>query len=293
MADGRAHIPRCKRIARYFLFPLRFILSNRNIRKVIAWQQFYGLMTSVYARLLHRHPEITILTFIYKPKRGIVGKAFRQLVKFAVSNPDVKRIIVFSPDEVEYYTTLFPKCTGKFIHLPLGLSEKRPLTLPTAPESQSLFSAGRSNRNYQILKEACEATATRLRIACPEESSEGFQYTEILTTCFDEKAEKEIDLAFAVAIPLHDNNISSGQLMALQAMRAAKPLIVSDHTSLRPYVIDKETALVCRSRTDWENALRTLRDNSSLRIQMGQKGHKLFLNHFTLSKLGNSIGNMV
>lgn len=294
-ADGRADVSRLVRLARYFLFPLKFLLSTSKIDHVVAWQQFYGILTSAYSRILHRSFPITIMTFIHKPKKGLLGKFFNKLVRFGIENPNVRHIIVFSPDEVDSYSRLFPAAADKFLFLPLGIHEKELYANKSDIEGKKpyLFSAGRSNRNYDILKHAAEETHTHLRIACPEEKATGFRFTKILTDCFDKDMNRQLHGAFAIAVPLHDRPISSGQLAVLQAMRAGKPVIVSRHASLMPYIIEGKTAIVCSDRNQWKKAIITLRDNPHLARRIGMAGQEHFLSNFTLRRLGRELGMLI
>lgn len=291
-ADGRASVGRLMRMARYFLFPLWFVVYSRKIEGVVAWQQFYGIMASVYARLLRRRFPITVMTFIYKPKRGVAGRVFHALVRFGICNPSVENVIVFSPEEVEVYSRLFPEAAAKFRFMPLGIPE--PVCVGKSGQvcdaEPYLFSAGRSNRDYAVLKRAAEETRTRLRIACPEEKSDGFRFTEVLSRCFGEDMERELSGAFAVAVPLRDKTISSGQLVVLQAMWAGKPVIVSDNVSLRPYIAEGETALVARTPDEWKHAIRRLSGNPDLARSLGEAGRKRAREEFTVHALGQRVG---
>lgn len=291
-ADGRASVGRVKRLLRYFLFPLGFVLFTRKIERVVAWQQFYGIMASVYARIFRRRFPITVMTFIHKPKRGLAGRMFDALVRFGIGNPCVESIIVFSPEEVDAYSRLFKASASKFRFVPLGIPEKAGGFKEDGSEVSSsyVFSAGRSNRDYGVLKRAAEDARVPLRIACPEETADGFSYTEILADCFDDDMERQLSGAFAVAVPLRDKTISSGQLVVLQAMRAGKPVVVSDNVSLRPYIREGETALVARRQEDWAGFIRMLRDDSGLARKLGEAGRKRMREEFTIRALGERVG---
>ena len=279
-ADGRASVGRVKRLLRYFLFPLGFVLFTRKVERVVAWQQFYGIMASVYARIFRRRFPITVMTFIHKPKRGLAGRMFDALVRFGIGNPCVESIIVFSPEEVDAYSRLF-KASEKAGGFKEDGSEV---------SSSYVFSAGRSNRDYGVLKRAAEDARVPLRIACPEETADGFSFTEILADCFDDDMERQLSGAFAVAVPLRDKTISSGQLVVLQAMRAGKPVVVSDNVSLRPYIREGETALVARRQEDWAGFIRMLRDDSGLARKLGEAGRKRMREEFTIRALGERVG---
>lgn len=49
---------------------MKIAKDHKNYNKVLAWQQFYGLILAFYFRMFHVQdvPEIVVLTFIYRPK---------------------------------------------------------------------------------------------------------------------------------------------------------------------------------------------------------------------------------
>lgn len=296
-ADGRASVARFTRIRRYFLFPLLFLLRRRDARRILAWQQFYGILAALYSPLLTRRKhEIYISTFIYRPRSGMLGKIYRGIINAALGRREVKKIFVYSESEARRYADLFPKAASKFRFVPLGIPQDIEFDEKIEPESGAkpfIFSAGRSNRDYAILKEAAEKGKVPVVIACPEEKSEGYEMTEVLTDCFEMETERRIRQSIAVAIPLRDKHFSSGQLVALQAMRAGKPLIVSDNEALAEYIIEGETALVCRQKEDWERNLKQLYNDPELCRRLGENGFRLLRERFSLSALGKSIGEAI
>lgn len=71
---NRLHGNRAKEMLRYlkyFIFSFKIFLSRNRYQKIIAWQQFYGLLIAFYCRLfkVKKYPDIYIMTFIYKPKK--------------------------------------------------------------------------------------------------------------------------------------------------------------------------------------------------------------------------------
>lgn len=293
-ADGRASVPKPVRLFRYILFPLLTLLKKRGISRLLAWQQFYGIFSAIYASLLRKKEiKIDIMTFIYKPRRGVSGRIFRKLIGKALSSPVVQNVFVYSSHEAGLYASIFPEAASKFRPVTLGIDPRRDDTPLASGERTSpyLFSAGRSNRNYEPLKRAAEAAGIQLRIACPEESDSGFAHVKVLHDCFDADLERELNGCFAVAIPLKDKDISSGQLVALQALRAAKPLIVSYNHALMPYIREGENAFVCRDDSEWECKIMQLAANPELCRRMGKEGNRMLRSQFSLRALGANIGS--
>lgn len=297
-ADGRASVSKPLRLVRYFLFPLRFLLTTPGVEEIVAWQQFYGILAAAYLRLARRKIPVHILTFIYKPKGGLAGKLMYRLVDYALSGRNVGRVVVYSPDEVDTYSRLFPEAASKFAYLPLGIpsrpedEEEEDAGVPAAA-SPYVFAAGRSNRDYAPLKEAAERVGVDLRIACPEESAEGFSRTTVLADCFGARMERELRGAAIVAVPLASAAVSSGQLALLQGMRAGRPVVATDHPSLRPYVKPGETALLVSGADGWEAALRRLLADPAEARRLGAAGRRHLLDRFTLLQLGRSVGTLI
>lgn len=85
------------RYAKYFLTPMKIAKNRNNYGKVLAWQQFYGLILAFYFRLMHvkESPEIVVLTFIYKPKKSLIGKIYDKFMRYIVTSGYIKYFVVF------------------------------------------------------------------------------------------------------------------------------------------------------------------------------------------------------
>ena len=66
------------RYIKYFIFPIQLFLNRKKVKMVIAWQQFYGLIYAFYCRIfkVKKTNYLYINVFIYKEKKGIVGKIY-------------------------------------------------------------------------------------------------------------------------------------------------------------------------------------------------------------------------
>ena len=115
-----------KRIGKYFLYALKVFLKRSEYDKIISWQQFYGIIFAFYSRLFHvkKKNDLTIMTFIYKPKQGLKGKIYASFMRYVLRSGYIDRIIVFSNSEVAYYKKLFKIEKELFVFLPLGIEKK-------------------------------------------------------------------------------------------------------------------------------------------------------------------------
>ena len=102
--EGRLSCSKVKRLSNFIYYPLYILLSSSKVKKIVAWQQFYGLMYCFYNRILktNKSVDVTVMTFIYKEKRGFIGKLYRAFISFCVHSHNLKNIIVFSRSEVDY-----------------------------------------------------------------------------------------------------------------------------------------------------------------------------------------------
>ena len=288
---GHANVAKWRRVTNYFLFPLQFILGHRHIGRVVAWQQFYGITTAFYNRLLplHRDMRITVMTFIYKPKAGLAGRVYHHFVETALASGNVKDVIVFSRSEVEYYAGLFPKAAHKFRYIPLGIADMSDIA---TRRGDYIFTAGVSNRDYDFLFEALGGTDYRVRIACPGvRVPHGVTNIEMLEDCYGDRMLHELAGCRAVVIPLKDRNISSGQLMLLQAMQMGKPVIVTRTDALTEYVEDGRTALFIDNKPDQlRDALNRLETDQQLYDSLAENARRKVSEEFSERKLGEHIG---
>ena len=151
----------------YFLFPLKIALSKVKYDNILAWQQFYGLNYTFFARILHlrKRSRVFVMTFIYKPKAGFLGKVYSSYIHYIVEGKYVDKLICFSRNECLYYKNLFKKVEDKFVYIPLGISVTNTLD-SEVEKGQYLFTTGRSNRDYDFLLDTLGNTDCELQIAC-------------------------------------------------------------------------------------------------------------------------------
>ena len=76
--SNQLHSSKIKKIVRYikyFIFPWKIFCHRKQYGKIIAWQQFYGLILAFFERLFHVKKEnnLYIMTFIYKEKKLVGG----------------------------------------------------------------------------------------------------------------------------------------------------------------------------------------------------------------------------
>lgn len=136
------------RYAKYFLVPMKIAKDHKNYNKVLAWQQFYGLILAFYFRMFHVQdvPEIVVLTFIYKPKKSFVGKVYDKFMRYIVTSGYIRYFVVFSESEKKRYADYFDVPEARFVFETLGYEDKTQ-EVPTCSSDNFYLAAGRSNRD--------------------------------------------------------------------------------------------------------------------------------------------------
>lgn len=282
VCDGRIHIPKWRRILNYFIFPLCFILRHRhNIGNVIAWQQFYGLMLAFYNRLFPINCSVIILTFIYKHKSGIVGKILHWFVNKAVTAECVRAVVVFSSAEVVYYGALFPDAAAKFKFVHLGIPTDE-LSVIERHDGNYVFSTGISNRDYKFLIDTLGATRYKVVIACPGVSCPNDKNIITEDNLYGADMLRRMAACKVVAVPLKDRNISSGQLVILQAMQLGKPVIATDCSATRDYITNGVNGYLINTPEEFLVCLDRLYADDNLYETMGTAAKNIARDKYSL-----------
>lgn len=280
------------RYMKYFLFPLKIFFLRKQVENIVAWQQFYGIMYAFYCNIfkVNKTNNLTIMTFIYKPKKKF-GKLYFKFIKYAINNKYVDNIIVFSKNEIEYYSKIFEMPKEKFIFENLGISEIK--VQREYNEKDYILAPGRSNRDYNFLIEAMKDDKYDVRIICDELSKDKCENIKIYNNVMGDKYYAMLKNAYCVVIPLKDKNISSGQLVLLQAMQLRKPIIVTDAKGVKDYIVDGYNGLIIdKSKEELIRALEKLK-NPEIYDTLAENAYKEYVEKHSLLKLGENIGKII
>lgn len=252
----------------YFLFPLQIFFIRNRYQIIMGWQQFFGLILAYYCKLfrVRKYPKIIILTFIYKEKKGIIGKKYFSFMKKILQSKYIYKIIVYSQHEKDYYTDFFSLPEGIIEHCLYADSEGTAVKNKYIQENNQrtvdtayFIAPGRSNRDYDFLVQELANSKYRVRIICDNyKSKKDADNITIYSNVFGEQYTQMMKDAYAVIVPLSDENISSGQLVFLKAMQYGKPIIVTANKSITDYV-----------KNDF-NGIIVEKDGSQLRKKMEQ-----------------------
>ena len=281
-----------KRLFWYFIFPLQIVWQRNRFGKIVAWQQFYGLNIAFFCRLFHlrKQNELSVMTFIYKKKSGWLGNVYHQYMKYIVNSKYIDRFICFSKRECDYYPQLFGTSKERFVYLPIGI---QPINCIDTSDHGYVFATGRSNRDYEFLVNVMEGTDYRCVIACDSQSLSGGGNVEWKKNCYGTEMLERMAHSHCVVIPLKDANISSGQLVMLQAMSLGKPVLCTDSEGISDYMTDETTIMLPNNVEKWRMAIQQLFTEHGMADKMGDAAQKLFYTHYTEDIMFENITNCI
>lgn len=278
----------------YYFFSIYILLSCRKCKNIITTQQFYGLIIAFYSRLLHlrKRYSLTVLTFIFKPKKGLIGSLYFRFMKYIVNSKYIDGIVVYSQNEVKYYENLFGCTEGLFHYVRLGKSDESKSHL--SEKGDYLISVGRSNRDYGWLISIIAKTEYKLIIVNDSFKGEtNSPNVQILSSCYKDEMIDLMAKSFCVIIPLLDPNISAGQLVALQAQNLHKPVIATESEGITNYISNGETGFIIKKdEKALLDALNKLKDEV-IYDELSDKGYKSFMKKYSISQQFENIGLIV
>ncbi|WP_029322999.1 glycosyltransferase [Butyrivibrio sp. AE3004] len=288
-----------RRIIGYFWHAFSIFIRRQRYEKIISWQQFYGLIFAYYCILFRtkKTVELTVMTFIYKKKEGCLGNLYFRFIKKILQSGYIDYIVVFSKNEVNYYSELFDVNAALFTYMPLGIPEKKKLEATTIQLPEKFFlSVGRSNRDYDFLFR-CANELSQYNIVVITDTLDHItdipNNVYIFNTIRGEEYLKILDRCEAVLIPLKEQNISSGQLVMLQAMQYKKPIIITESNSICEYVKNEINALIVpKMISEFCNAVKTIANDNCVLEKLASNGYDIFQKNFSLKVLGSRVGEL-
>ena len=279
----------------YFLVPIKVLFRRSSYKNVLAWQQFFGIILAFYFRLFHvkNAPQITIMTFIFKPKKSIFGIVYKRFIEFSVKSNYINKIIVFSENEKKYYAELFSMNSEIFIAETLGIEDSYMAMKPYIKDEGYFVSAGRSNRDYSFLCNNWMDDFGTLKIITDSDvNHNASKAIEVIRDCYDSDFLKILSGCRGVIIPLQDVNISSGQLVVLQSMMLGKPVIATENASVTSYLSNKKTGFIIgKNKYELEEAIEQIKQDS-IYFELSENSREEFKKLFSLYAMGVRIGGM-
>ena len=275
----------------YLLKPLKLFFVRNKYEKIIFWEQFLGLMLVFYCRLFHvkKCPDIFIMALIYKPKKGLVGKLFSWFVRYTVTSDYVRRIIVYSSSEVDYYADLFGVPKEKFHAETLGIADRKDIYSAAEKAEKYYISAGRSNRDYRFLRTAWPQDGRKITVVCDVEKAEDGKGIHYEKNCHGDEYLRLLAGAYVSVVPLESEKISSGQLVFLQSFMLGVPVIATKNDTVAEYVKDGVNGFIIEKTAEALAQAMEKLDDPEIYARMSREARKTYEKRFSLFELGRRV----
>lgn len=291
----RNSLSEARRYLTYIFKPFS-IVFRKDFENIIAWQQFYGICYCFWSRLLRRPKtaRLTVMTFIYKPKDGYLGRLYESFIRYALTSRYVDTITCSSSAECNRYAQEFAVPEEKFRFVPWCI-EDFSADYPFKPSGESgyVLAAGRSNRDYLFLIEAIRNTDFKVKVVDDtlgevDESNN----VEVIRDSGWEDTLRLLSNSWVEVIPIDKPDVSAGQTVLLEAWAFGKPVVCTRGEGLSDdYITDGVNGLLIDKDTaQLVAALERLRDDSALYARLAQNGRREYEENYTEKALGRHVG---
>ncbi len=228
-------------------------------------------------------PRISVLNFIYRRRFRPVGHVLDFFAKRAVEQ--MQFIGVPSHLAVKEYRHYFPKTASRIHVFPTwcGFPEYAPAATPSIV---SIFSGGRSMRDYGTLLEALRQVEVPATLAASRTAVDGLDIPKDTKVYFDVPEQTFADMmmqASIVVVPLRPVGFDAGQSVVLQAMCYGKPVIATDAAGLTDYLEHGKTGFLV-SPSDPKalaSAIRRLLNDPAMASSLGAEARRVYQQRYS------------
>jgi len=274
------------------------LFKNRNkYKKIICWQQMYGIFLAYFCNLfkVKKNFGIVVMTFIYKPKKNIIGKVYDRIFMKAVRSQYIEKIICYSKYECDFYANYFKTDRNKFFDTFFVLEDVA-RKYGKIQNKKYILDVGRSNRNHDLIIDVFNNTDINVQII-----DSTFKMRKKCTNnivlldniIYGDKLYEKIRDCLAVIVILQNPNISSGQTVFMQAMMFGKPIIVSKSNTIDSYVIDGYNGFVVNGEDEIMEITEKLLNNEKFYEKISKNSRKMYDDNFSFDKFSKSIADII
>lgn len=279
--------------ASYFVLdPLRtlFRLAHRVWRHklVICYYHRNGYWLGILKRLLGRRGGSRLVWIGFAPNPqgpGLRGKVKEAITRHALVGCDL--VICNTRPLVESVAVRYPTVGDRLAFVRWGGGRGRPP--PENLRDQGfVFCGGRTNRDFDTVLDAVASLEARTVLVVGESTRfrrDVPDFVAVHRNIPEGQFQSLIEEAAVIVIALQRPDISSGQVVLMQAMRCGKPVVISATAGIEDYVRDGVDALLFRpgSAQDLASQLKRLLEDSSLRRAMGEAAALTYEQRFNSS----------
>lgn len=220
-------------IWREFKALIKLLLNIHKIRgsKVYSIGGQYGCMFifRIFGPLLGKDSHLYIHNF-YLHNLGKHNKV-KKVLRFLMNGKNMT-LIVQTPGEEEYYRNISDKIDIRFVPYCMDYFPN------SVPDEGYIFTGGYTNRDYNIMAELSNKMTDENFVFVMSQLNGNVPLPRNVKVYKDipgEEFQRLLVRSKMVIVPLKDDVGSSGQMLCLQSMRSAKPIVYSDVSSINYY----------------------------------------------------------
>ncbi|MCJ7458048.1 MAG: glycosyltransferase family 4 protein [candidate division Zixibacteria bacterium] len=283
----------------FLLFAIRGFAKGRRYDIVICWSGVVGLFMGFLKLIFFRtKPKLFVVTFIFRPRKSKIITALRFWF-YKVCIRKIDGIICHSRDEADYYANLFGLDRKKIKFVPYGI-ELPKIDLQENGKELYVASAGKSNRDYELVQKATKGLEMKVKIYCSRDYNilTKVDKESNLEVCVDTPLKEFLQglhNALFVIIPLKVPEFSSGQLVLLQAMALSKTVVATDCWGTKDYLKNMENGILVTpgDASDLREKILFLQNNPSELRRMGENAQKSVQQYFNIRAFAANIGTFI
>ena len=213
------------------LFKLLFSLCKMRNAKVytVGGQYSCMLIFRMFGSLLGRDAHLFIHNF-YIHGLGKNAKV-KKILRFLMGSTKMT-LIVQTPGEREYFEGISKKIDIKFVPYCMDYSPK------LVPEEGYIFTGGYTNRDYELMAKLAERMPNENFVFVMSKLNGDVSFPKNVKVYKDipgSEFQPLLEKSRVVVVPLKEDVGSSGQMLCLQAMRNAKPIVYCNVSSISYY----------------------------------------------------------
>lgn len=297
--DRRTRGKELMRYVKYFWVPFRTFLNRNKYDTIVAWQQFYGIIFAFYCRLFHvkKSNKLIVMSFIYKEKKGFIGKVYKWLFNYVVTGNYVDAFTSVASVQCEKFSKEFEVPQNKFQFIPWGITDIAPDKnfLVKNNEKPYFFCAGRSNRDWNIVFDSFGNTELPCRFIFSDTSYAGkYKNIEVLSNVPDDEYFSLSINSDVVVVSIDNCNLAGGEITIINAMQFGKPVILIQDAPHNDYVFEGITGYVVpKSVEKVVEVAKELMNNRQKRNEMAKNARKYYEDNFSIYSVGKEIGRLL
>lgn len=297
--DRRTKLLEYIRYFKYFYMPFKIFLKRNQFETIVAWQQFYGILFAFYSRIfrVRKKNKLVVMSFIYKKKKGIIGKIYDRFMKYVVTSQYVDFFTSVASVQCDDFRKYFKADSSKFQYLPWGITDLFPNyeSLKADNVSPYFFCAGRSNRDWSIVFDTFGNTGLPCKFICSDVNyANKYRNIQVLSNVSDEEYFSLSLNSHCVIISIRDCNLAGGEITILNAMQFGKPVILIQDNPYNDYVFNGITGyIVPKDSVKILEVANDMMNNHDLRNKMARNARKYYEENFSIYSVGKNIGNLI